>query len=99
MADKGLREFLDELDGAGELGRITKPVDPRQLSGLGAQMGRATLFETIEGYPDWRVATALVSTRERLAIAMGCAPNRIAFEFEERVARPMAPVIPSTSRP
>jgi 2,5-furandicarboxylate decarboxylase 1 len=93
MADKSFRGFLDELDGAGELCRIAKPVDPRQLAALGAQSPQATLFETIEGYPDWRVATALLSTRERLAIAMGCAANRIAFAFEERVAHPIDPVM------
>ncbi len=92
MSNIGLREFIDNLDDSGELQRIAKPVDPRHLSALGGQSPKATLFETIEGYPGWRVATALVSTRARLAIAMGCEANRIAFAFEEKAARPIEPV-------
>ena len=92
MADKGFRSFLDDLDAAGELKKVTKPVDCRQLSALGEQADQATIFENIEGYPDWRVATALVSTRKRLAVAMGCTENRIAFEFEAKSARPIDPV-------
>jgi len=92
MAEKGFRSFLDDLDAAGELKRITKPVDCRQLSALGEQADQATMFENIEGYPGWRVATALVSTRKRLAVAMGCTENRVAFEFEAKSARPIDPV-------
>ena len=92
MAEKGFRSFLDDLDAAGELKRITKPVDCRQLSALGEQADHATMFENIEGYPGWRVATALVSTRKRLAVAMGCTENRVAFEFEAKSARPIDPV-------
>ncbi len=92
MATKGFRDFLDDLDAAGQLRKIAKPVDPRYLSALGAQSPEATLFQNIDGYPGWRVATALVSTRARLAIAMGCPENRIAFAFEEKAARPIEPV-------
>ena len=92
MAQTGFREFLKDLDQAGQLKKITKPVDPRQMSALGSQSPTATLFETIEGYPEWRVATGLVSSRSRLAIAMGCAENRIAFEFEKKSAHPIDPV-------
>lgn len=93
MAHRDFRDFLDELDAGGHLRKITKPVDPRDMSALGEQIPEATLFENVEGYPDWRVATALVSTRARLAVAMGCPENRIAFEFEERAAKPIDPVI------
>jgi 2,5-furandicarboxylate decarboxylase 1 len=92
MSNKGIRDFLDELDAAGQLQKIAKPVDPRHLSALGGQSPEATLFENIEGYPEWRVATALISTRARLAIAMGSPENRIAFAFEEKAARPIDPV-------
>ena len=92
MAQTGFREFIKELDFAGELKRINKSVDPRQMSALGSQSSQATFFESIEGYPNWRVATALVSSRARLAIAMGCAENRVAFEFEKKSARPIDPI-------
>jgi UbiD family decarboxylase len=66
------RDVLQQLEDASELRRIKKPVDPRHLSALAAQAREATFFESITGYPDWRVAGALVSTRKRLALAMGC---------------------------
>ena len=71
MAQTGFREFLNDLDQAGQLKKITKPVDPRQMSALGSQSPTATMFETIEGYPEWRVATGLVSSRERLGHCHG----------------------------
>jgi 2,5-furandicarboxylate decarboxylase 1 len=93
MASKGFREFLDDLDSVGELRKITKPVDCRQLSALGEQAPEATIFENIKDYPGWRVATALVSTRKRLGVAMGCDEKRIAFEFEKKSAQPIEPLI------
>ena len=85
----GFRDVLQALETAGELRRIKKAVDPRHLSALAAQAREATLFESIAGYPDWRVAGALVSTRKRLALAMGCAEKDIAPRFEEGIKRPI----------
>ena len=92
MNENGFRDFLNDLEDAGQLKHIKKPVDCRQLSSLGDQVDEATIFENIIDYPGWRVATALVSTRKRLAIAMGCPENRVAFEFESRSTRPIKPI-------
>lgn len=86
------RNFIDQLDTGGHLQRISKPVDPRQMSGLGNQASKACLFENIDGYPGWKVATGLVSSRARLALAMGCAEKRVAFEFEKKILHPVDPV-------
>ena len=91
MAKKAFRDFLHDLEEAGEIQRVAKPVDPRDLSGLASQTDKAVLFEEIEGYPGWRVATALLSSRRRLAITLDCAEDRIAQEFETRSARAIAP--------
>ena len=91
MTKKAFRDFLHDLDDAGEIQRVAKPVDPRDLSGLAAQTDKAVLFDEIEGYPGWRVATALLSSRRRLAITLDCAEDRIAQEFEARSARAIAP--------
>jgi len=92
MSKNGFRDFLNDLEDAGQLKHIKKPVDCRQLSSLGDQVDEATIFENIIDYPGWRVATALVSTRKRLAIAMGCPENRVAFEFESRSTKPIKPI-------
>lgn len=88
-----LRNFLVDLDEAGQLTRINKPIDCRQLSAIAGNIDTATIFENIVDYPNWRVATALVSNRERLAIAMGCEPKRIAFEFEQKSSKPIDPIV------
>lgn len=91
MAKKAFRDFLRELEEVGEVSRISKSVDPRDMSALADQNEKATVFETIEGYPDWKVATALLSSRKRLAITLGCAEDRIAQTFETASARAIAP--------
>ena len=93
MAKKAFRDFLQDLEEAGEIQRVAKPVDPRDLSGLAAQTDKAVLFDEIEGYPGWRVATALLSSRRRLAITLDCEEDRIAQAFETRSARAIAPEI------
>lgn len=90
---KSMRDFLDELEAADELQRISKPVDLRHVSSLVAQCPRATLFENLEEYPDWRLAGGLVTTRKRLAIAMGCGENDVAMRFEEGLGRQIDPVM------
>ena len=72
MAKKSFRDFLRNLEDAGEISRIKKIVDPREMSGLAAQNDKATIFEAIEGYPGWKTATALLSSRRRLAITLDC---------------------------
>src|SRR6266508_3651913 len=86
---QGFRDALRVLEDAGELRRIKKAVDPRHFSALAAQAKEATFFETIEGYPSWRAAGALVSTRKRLALAMGCSEADIARRFEDGIRRPV----------
>ena len=85
----GFRDCLRQLEEAGELLRLKKAVDPRHLSALMAQAPQATFFEQITGYPDWRAAGALLSTRRRLALAMGCPEAAIATRFEEGIRRPI----------
>jgi 2,5-furandicarboxylate decarboxylase 1 len=86
---KSFRDFLLELEAAGELRRIKKPVDLRDVSALISQSSQATLFEELKEYPGWQLAGALVSTRRRLAIAMDTSEDRIALRFEQGLDRPI----------
>jgi len=90
---KSFRDYLRELEAAGELRRVRKPVDLRQVSGLLGQSREALLFEGLHDYPGWRLAGALVATRKRLAIAMGSSETEIAQRFEKGLERPIAPVM------
>ena len=93
MAKKSFRDFLRNLEDAGEISRIKKIVDPREMSGLAAQNDKATIFEAIEGYPGWKTATALLSSRRRLAITLDCDEDKIAQTFEAASARQIEPEI------
>lgn len=90
---KSFRDFLAELKDSDELLHISKPVDPRALSTLVAQSERAVLFEKVTGYPDWRVAGGLVSTRKRLAIAMRATEDEVANRFEEGMRNQIEPIM------
>ena len=90
---KGFRDFLDDLEQAGQMCRLGKPVDPRQLSGLVSHSDKAAFFESIDGYPDWRAVGGLVSTRERLAIAMKCSEDTVGARFEEALDNQIEPEI------
>ena len=51
-----MRTWIDRLDRAGLLARISKPVDPRTQMGalLWQARDRALLFENLPDYPGWR---------------------------------------------
>ena len=51
-----MRTWIDQLEKAGLLARITKPVDPRTQMGalLWQARDRGLLFENLPGYPGWR---------------------------------------------
>jgi 2,5-furandicarboxylate decarboxylase 1 len=90
---KNFRDFLRDLETAGELQRIRKPVDVRDVSALLGHSARPTLFENLKDYPGWRLAGALISSRQRLALAMGCSVNEIATRFERGFDRLVDPVM------
>src|SRR5262249_9678122 len=82
-----------ELEAAGEVLTIKKPVDPRDLSSLLSQSDKAVMFGDVTEYEGWRVIGNLVSTRRRLALAMGSGENDVAMRFEEGVRKPIDPVM------
>src|SRR5262245_10921384 len=51
-----MRTWMDELEKAGLLARISQPVDPRTQMGalLWQARDRGLLFEKLPGYPGWR---------------------------------------------
>ncbi len=53
---KDMRSWIDQLEKAGALARIGKPVDPRTQMGalLWQSRERALLFDNLAGFPGWR---------------------------------------------
>ena len=75
MKFKDLREFIDFLDGKGELRRIATPVSPDlEITELADRVvksgGPALLFENVEGY-DMPAVINLFGTHQRVAWALG----------------------------
>ena len=74
-----LRSYLEELRGAGLLSVVRRRVSPRhEIAAVTASAdgSAALLFEDVEGSP-MRVATNVVGTRERFAMAIGCGAGGI----------------------
>lgn len=83
MAYRSLRDFMDRLEAAGRLVRVTTPVSPALemteiQTRLLAEGGPAVLFENVEGHA-MPVLVNLFGTVERVAWAM----NREASELRE----------------
>ncbi|MCL6445029.1 MAG: UbiD family decarboxylase [Alicyclobacillus sp.] len=71
-----LRTFLRQLEEAGELQYVDKPVDPlRNMGALAWQgenfLGKATFFNNLEGFPGWKACTYIETSRRRLALTIG----------------------------
>ncbi len=87
------RAVLRNLEQAGELRRIKREVDPRHFSALMAHSPEAVCFEQVAGYPGITAAGAILSTRKRLAVGMGCSEREIPWRFEAGLQRPIDPVL------
>jgi 2,5-furandicarboxylate decarboxylase 1 len=90
-----LRMFLDKLERADLLQRVTKEVDPRfELSAVAKKverLGKAMLFETVKGH-DLPVATNVFGSRAMLAMIFGTEPENVVREFMRRSEQRLEPV-------
>jgi 2,5-furandicarboxylate decarboxylase 1 len=85
------RELIGELRRAGELIEIAKPVDIRYIATLVDQSDKALLFTNVAGY-DMPVASGVVNSRNRIAIAMGCDFAEVEGKVRQGLDRPIEPV-------
>ncbi|HBY92669.1 MAG: UbiD family decarboxylase [Ardenticatenaceae bacterium] len=80
MPYQDLRHFLARLETEGQLARICKQVDWNQEIGHVAKLneqksGPALLFENVKDYPGQSVLTSLLTTKERVALALDIPPE------------------------
>lgn len=91
-----LRQFLNLLEAAGELRRVSVPVDPKHELGAICKIhnerpnGPALLFENIQGSTVPVVGQLLASDR-RVALALGLSPENVFEETVKRATHPMPP--------
>jgi len=94
-----LRTFLEALEAAGELRRVTEPLSPHlELAAyLARHPGEALLFESPAGYPGWRIAAGYVSQRAHFARALGCTVAEIVPRMAAALASPPSPPMVETA--
>lgn len=97
MPFSDLREFVDELDKQGELGRVRKEVDPKfELGALcktAHDRGRKALYFEKVGGSSMPVVTELLATFKRIAIALETDEVDLFTEVVERTKQSIAPTI------
>lgn len=95
---KDLRSWLEVLEKAGSLARITKDVDPEsEVAALLWQAGdKALLFGSITGHPGWRGIGQTVPTRRHVAMAIGVDEDQLSSAYARRMQERVDPVEVST---
>jgi 3-polyprenyl-4-hydroxybenzoate decarboxylase len=81
------RGYLDTLKKNHELTVISKATDLRDLAALVPQSDKALLFTNVRGY-SMPVASGLLQSRNRLALGMGAAYEKIAAKLRTAMDHP-----------
>ncbi len=90
-----MRDWIRVLDEAGELARVTKPVDPVESMGalLYGSRERALLFEKIDGYANWTALGQAPANVRQAALALGVPLSELIPEFSKRAMHLIRPVM------
>jgi 2,5-furandicarboxylate decarboxylase 1 len=84
-----MRTWIEQLEAAGLLARINKPVDPRRQMGalLWQARDRALLFENLSGYPGWRCLGQAPGDVTLAPVAFGTTRDEMVPEFVRRTEK------------
>ncbi|MDR7566732.1 MAG: UbiD family decarboxylase, partial [Armatimonadota bacterium] len=84
-----MRTWIAQLEDAGELVRVRRPVDPRTEMGalLYQSREKALLFESLVGYPGWRSLGMAPANLRHAALAYGTSLQRLTPTAAERSQR------------
>lgn len=87
-----LRTFLAQLEADGALHHITAPTSPHLevAQEIASRDGEPLLFESLLGYPDWRLVSGYVAQRAHFARALGCEIPRLVGRMAEALESPQA---------
>ena len=83
MANRDLRDFIESIDGIGELKHISGAETGEDIGGIVdiymRDLGNpALLFDDVPGFPKGhRVLANIIMSRPRCAVALGLPPERI----------------------
>jgi len=90
---KDMRSWIDQLDEAGELLKISKEVDPvKNMSAVFyTATDKAFLFENIKGHPGWRVLGQAPGNMRMAGIAFGTEFSEVVREYARRTDQDLVP--------
>ncbi len=90
----------------------SKPVDPylelaavHRMAGAGTpvahptRIGPALLFESVRGFPGWRIVTGVMASRERTALLLDSSIDRLPFRLLESLERPIPAALTANPAP
>ncbi|MGB8602689.1 MAG: UbiD family decarboxylase, partial [Rhizomicrobium sp.] len=55
--------------------------------------GPAMIFNKVKGFPDYKVVTGLLGSRDRVSHLLGCPPEKLGFLIKDAVENAMPPVV------
>lgn len=96
------RQFIEVLEKTGDLIRLKEEVDWDLEVGalsrlINETLAPAALLEKVKDYPGHRLLVSPLTTRRRLAVALGLEPEhtleKMQSVYEERIAHPIKPII------
>jgi 2,5-furandicarboxylate decarboxylase 1 len=90
-----LRDLIERLAAAGTLVRVERAVSPRfELANIAHALdGRPVLFDSVTGYPGWRVVTGTCADRRTLALALDVEAGALLPSLAKAVMEPQAPPV------
>ncbi|MFP4345769.1 MAG: UbiD family decarboxylase [Anaerolineales bacterium] len=91
-----LRTFLAQLEVDGELHHVTAPTSPHLevARAIASRDGEPLLFESLLGYPGWRLVSGYVAQRAHFARALGCEISALVGRMTEALESPReAPLV------
>ena len=93
--NQNFREMVDAFREQDRLVDVEGPVDIRYLPALVAQSDKGLMFHDVPGY-DIPVVSGIMSSRESLAVGLGCPYDEIEGKFVHGMANPIPPEIQAT---
>ena len=95
---KDMRDWIAQLEAAGELHTIKRPVDPRTEMGalLYQSRDRGLLFESLTGHPGWRVLGQAPANPRHAALAFDTTLEHLVPKVADLMASTVPPrLVPS----
>ncbi len=96
LVESSLQTFLEQLDRAGDLVRVSEEVAIHEVAARIAACDKGILFERVRGY-DIPVAANLLATRRCWAAALGVDEHEVRQEITRRASRRIPPQIVDAS--